>query len=125
MIMEYLIKILQRDAFKWLVLVIDLVFVSTSFILSYYVYNLTLDFDVNKILVQLPIIALVTLIAFLITGSYKGIGQNTGIRNVNAIFNAICLSSILVIFLVLGNSVFQIENSFTITFIHHHCTKFS
>ena len=70
MIQNYLANNAQRYASKWLVLAIDLVDVATSFILSYFVrFNLTFDFDVNKLLVQLPVVVAIALISFLIIGS--------------------------------------------------------
>ena len=114
MIKEYFIKILQKYASEGLVLFIDLVIVSISFILSYFIYTkLTVNFNVNKFLVQLAVIDLIALIAFIITGSYKGIGQNMGNQTVYAIFNAICLSSILIIVVAICNGLFQIEDGFS------------
>ena len=102
MIQNYLTNNAQRYASKWLVLAIDLVVVAISFILSYFIrFNLTFNFDVNKLLVQLPVVVAIALISFLIIGSYKGVVRHTGVRDVYNIFNAICLSSIMAIFLII------------------------
>ncbi len=115
MIQNYLTNNAQRYASKWLVLAIDLVIVSISFMLSYFIrFNLTFNFDVNKLLVQLPVVVAIALIAFLIIGSYKGVVRHTGVRDVYNIFNAICLSSILAIFLIIGNRQFEMVDNFTI-----------
>ena len=115
MIQNYLTNNAQRYASKWLVLAIDLVIVSISFMLSYIIrFNLTFNFDVNKLLVQLPVVVTIALIAFLIIGSYKGVVRHTGVRDVYNIFNAICLSSILAIFLIIGNRQFEMVDNFTI-----------
>ena len=115
MLQEYLSFNAQRYASKWLVLAIDLLVVGFSFVLSYLIrFNLTLDFEVDKLLFQLPLILMVSATSFIIVGSYKGVVRHTGVRDVYNIFNAICLSSILVIFLVLANRQFNILQNFTI-----------
>jgi len=115
MIHNYLTSSAYRYASKWLVLVIDVIIVAISFALSYIIrFNLTLNFDVNQLFIQLPIVALIAIGAFLITGSYKGVIRHTGVRDVYNIFNAICLASILTILLVLGNRQLEYINGFTI-----------
>ena len=115
MIKNYLVNNAHRYASKWLVLAIDVATISISFVLSYLIrFNLTLDFEVGKLLVQLPIVAFIALISFLITGSYKGVVRHTGVRDVYNIFNAICLSSILSIFMVITNRQYDIMDDFTI-----------
>ncbi|AIM61451.1 polysaccharide biosynthesis protein CapD [Cellulophaga geojensis KL-A] len=104
MIKNYLNNNVTRYASKWLVLGIDVVIMIIAFILSYFIrYNLTLEFDVAQLPFQIPIVAVVAALAFLITGSYKGVVRHTGVKDVYNIFNAICLSSILMILLVLAN----------------------
>ncbi len=115
MIKEYLVSNAHRYASKWLVLVIDVCVISISFVFSYLIrFSLTLDFDTNKLFIQLPIVALIATAAFLFTGSHKGIVRHTGVRDVYNIFNAICLSSILLISIVLLNRELGILNDFTV-----------
>ncbi len=115
MIKEYLVSNAHRYASKWLVLIIDVCVISVSFVLSYLIrFSLTLDFDTNKLFIQLPIVALIATAAFLFTGSHKGIVRHTGVRDVYNIFNAICLSSILLISIVLLNRELGILNNFTV-----------
>ena len=115
MIQRYLAYNSQKYASKWLVLGIDLITIALSFVLSYLIrFNLTLDFEVSKLLFQLPLILITGLISFLVVGSYKGVVRHTGVRDVYNIFNAICLSSILVIFIVLANRQFDVFQKFTI-----------
>ena len=115
MIQNYLANNAQRYASKWLVLAIDLVIVAISFLLSYFIrFNLTFNFDVSKLLAQLPAVIAIALISFLIIGSYKGVVRHTGVRDVYNIFNAICLSSIMAIFLIIGNRQFELVDNFTI-----------
>ncbi|WP_420601467.1 polysaccharide biosynthesis protein [Flagellimonas sp.] len=115
MIKNYLISNVQRYASKWLVLTIDVILISMSFVLSYLIrFNLTFDFDTTKLFGQLPIVASISLFAFMVTGSYKGVVRHTGVRDVYHIFNAICLSSIAMIAVVIFNRVFEIYSGFTI-----------
>jgi FlaA1/EpsC-like NDP-sugar epimerase len=115
MIKNYLVSNAHRYASRWLVLAIDVVIIALSFILSYLIrFNLTLDFDISKLLVQLPIVSFIALLSFLMTGSYKGVVRHTGVRDVYNIFNAICLSSIISIFMVIVNRQFNLVDNFTI-----------
>ncbi|CAG2531939.1 6-dehydratase FlaA1 and capsular polysaccharide biosynthesis protein EpsC [Maribacter dokdonensis] len=115
MIQKYLNYSAQRYASKWLVLCIDLITVIFSFILSYFIrFNLTLNFEVKNLLVQIPLVAVTSLLAFLIVGSYKGVVRHTGVRDVYNIFNAVCLFSILIIFVVMVNGQMNILSQFTI-----------
>ncbi|WP_405415761.1 polysaccharide biosynthesis protein [Maribacter sp. Asnod1-A12] len=115
MILKYLTNTSQRYASQWLVLCIDLITVGFSFVLSYLIrFNLTFNFDVKNLLVQLPLVVLTALISFLVVGSYKGVVRHTGVRDVYNIFNAVCLSSIVLIFIVIGNRQIDFINSFTV-----------
>ncbi|MBT2163188.1 polysaccharide biosynthesis protein [Zobellia barbeyronii] len=115
MIKGYLVNNAHKYASKWLVLAIDVVMIAISFVLSYIIrFNLTLDFDLDKLFVQLPIISLIALASFVFTGSYKGVVRHTGVRDVYNIFNAICLSSILLISMVLFNRELGVFENFTV-----------
>ncbi|MCW5515576.1 polysaccharide biosynthesis protein [Muriicola sp. Z0-33] len=115
MFKNYLMSNAHRYASKWLVLAIDVILIFISFILSYLIrFNLTLNFATEKLLVQLPLVALIALLAFIMTGSYKGVVRHTGVRDVYNIFNAICLSSIITIFLVIVNRQVNFMEDFTI-----------
>ncbi|MDF4222869.1 nucleoside-diphosphate sugar epimerase/dehydratase [Maribacter sp. M208] len=106
---------INRFASKWIVLAIDILMIGICFILSYCIrFNLTFNFDVNQLLIQLPVVCLITAISFLIIGSYKGVIRHTGVRDVYNIFNAVCLSSILLITMVLINKELNIFENFTI-----------
>ena len=115
MIKNYLVSNAHRYASKWLVLAIDVFLISISFILAYVIrFNLTLDFKSEDLFIQLPIVAVIAVISFMSTESYKGVVRHTGVRDVYKIFNAICLSSILTIFLVIMNRQFVVVDNFTI-----------
>ena len=115
MLKNYLMRNAHRYASKWLVLGIDVLLICISFILSYLIrFNLTLNFATEKLFLQLPFVALIALVAFIMTGSYKGVVRHTGVRDVYNIFNAICLSSIITIFMVIVNRQASFMEDFTI-----------
>ncbi|MBC6997998.1 nucleoside-diphosphate sugar epimerase/dehydratase [Cytophaga sp. FL35] len=115
MIKNYLVNYAHRYASKWLVLLVDVCMIVISFVLSYIIrFNLTLNFDIDKLFVQLPIISLISTASFVFTGSYKGVVRHTGVRDVYNIFNAICLSSILLISMVLFNRELGVFDNFTV-----------
>ncbi|ALM06792.1 polysaccharide biosynthesis protein [Sediminicola sp. YIK13] len=115
MIKNYLVNNAHRYASKWLVLAIDVFLISVAFIMSYFIrFNLTFEFDIEKLAMQFPVVTLIAIISFLMIGSYKGVVRHTGVRDVYNIFNAICLSSIFTIFMVILNRQFSILEDFTI-----------
>ena len=115
MIREFLFSKGLRYASRWTVLAIDLCIVAVSFILAYFIrFNLSFNFDVENLWTQLPIVEVLFLLAFLISGSYRGVVRHTGIKDVYAIFNAVCLASIGAIGVVLANRYFDIFDNFTI-----------
>jgi FlaA1/EpsC-like NDP-sugar epimerase len=115
MLKKYILKNSHRYASKWLVLAIDTLVIAFSFVLSYIIrFNLSFDFDVSKLLVQLPVVMVMAAAAFVVTGSHKGFVRHTGIKDIYNIFNAICLSSILIIFVIILNRQFEYVDGFTI-----------
>ena len=94
---------------KWLVLSIDLITVAVSFFLAYLIrFNFNLNFDMSNLVIQLPVVVLITWMAFLITGSYKGAFRYTGALNVSNIFKTTCLSCVLVFLLIMVNRAWGI-----------------
>lgn len=115
MLRNLFITYAQRYASKWLVLAIDVCLVFISFLLSYIIrFNLTFDFDTDRLIIQLPFVCGISLLAFIFTGSYKGVVRHTGVRDVYNIFNAICFSSILIILIVIINRQTNLIDDFTI-----------
>lgn len=115
MIKKYLFDNNRHYASKWTVLFIDLCIVSVSFVLAYFIrFNLSFNFDVQRLWVQLPIVVSLFLGAFLISGSYKGVVRHTGMKDVYSIFNAVCLASISTIVIILFNRYAGFVDGFTI-----------
>ncbi len=68
----------------------------------------------SKLAVQIPVVVLIALIAFLIAGSYKGVSGLAFIQDLNTILIAIGLWSILIIALVVINQKWEIYPEFGI-----------
>ena len=104
-----------RIVSKWLVLAVDLFIIAASFFLAYIIrFNLAINFDISKLVLQIPVVVLIALLAFLITGSYKGIFGYSYSRDAYNIFNAICLWSVLIISLIVINQKWGIYPNFSI-----------
>lgn len=72
---------------RWIVLTIDIVIALNAFFLAYLIrFNFTLNFSGNDMILQLPYIAIITFICFLLVGSYKGIVRHTGIKDAINVF---------------------------------------
>jgi hypothetical protein len=71
-IKQNLINMATRFASKWLLLGIDIFITGISFFLAYLIrFNLSMNFDISKMVLQLPLVVLIVMVALLITGSYK------------------------------------------------------
>lgn len=100
---------------KWLILGIDFLTIIASFFLAYLIrFNFTTDFDMSAMAQQTPVIVLITLLAFMILGSYRQEAQDADTPNFVKVFKAICLSVILIILLGILNSYFLDFPGFTI-----------
>ncbi|MFD2098846.1 polysaccharide biosynthesis protein [Flagellimonas iocasae] len=115
MIKKYIFNNDRHYASKWTVLFIDLCIVAVSFIIAYCIrFNLSFNFDVQRLWTQLPVVVVLFMFSFLISGSYKGVVRHTGIKDVYSIFNAVCMASIGAIAAVLINRFMGIVEGFTI-----------
>jgi len=117
-------KLIGSDIYasKWLVLIIDLVIVLNTFFLSYLVrFNFTLDFELKKLIYQLPTVFITALISFLIVGSYKGIVRHTGVKDAYNVFYASMIISLLlaiIFYINLNFNFFNIKVPRSIIAIH-------
>lgn len=115
MISRFLFHMGDRYVSKWIVLAVDILIVCVAFVLSYFIrFNLSFNFDIGKLLIQIPVVALVFTASFLITKSHRGVVRHTGIKDVYVIFNSVCLASIGIIGFILGNRYFGFINDFSI-----------
>ena len=115
MIKKLVLKAFEKYASRWVVLIIDIILVCISFLLAYTVrFNASLNFDIQNLYSQIPFIATISLISFLIVGSYRGIVRHTGTRDAFNVFVGVTLLSMITISIVLINNTFEIIPSFTI-----------
>ncbi|EZH75341.1 polysaccharide biosynthesis protein [Aquimarina atlantica] len=92
MIKSYLINNSHKHASKWLVLSIDVLITIFNFFLAYVIrFGITLNFDTTNLLYQLPIIAGLSTLSFLMIGSYKGVVRHTGMRDAYNLFLAVTI----------------------------------
>ena len=115
MIREFLFKRLNKYASRWVVLGIDLILVSFSFVLAYFIrFNASFQFETDDLIKQIPIIIILALLCFLTVGSYKGIIRHTGVRDVFNVFIGAALLGIVTFFIVFVNRYFELYPEFTI-----------
>ncbi|MEZ4796619.1 MAG: nucleoside-diphosphate sugar epimerase/dehydratase [Flavobacteriaceae bacterium] len=99
MIKKLLIKISDKYASKWLVLLFDITIVLFTLVVSHFIrHNFKFDFDLFTIVKQMPFVAIVAAISFLLVGSHKGVVRYTGFRDVvNVVIGANILATILLV----------------------------
>ncbi len=109
---------------RWIVLLIDISISLQAFFLAYLIrFNFTLNFGQFDFVGNLPLVALVSLISFILVGSFKGIVRHTGIKDAIQVFwAATLLMALLLVTALLANNynldkVFQIPLS--IVFVHY------
>ncbi|WP_367890017.1 polysaccharide biosynthesis protein [Polaribacter batillariae] len=114
---------------KWLVLLIDIFLICTSFLIAYSIrFNLSLNYNVEALKMQLPFIIIAALVSFLVVGSYKGIIRHTGVKDAFNVFLGVSIFTFITITVVLLNQFFNIYDGFTvpksIVFIHYLVSLF-
>lgn len=92
MIRRFIINNSHKHASKWLVLSIDVAITIINFFLAYVIrFGITLNFDINSLVIQLPMIAFLSIVSFLSIGSYKGVVRHTGMRDAYNLFLAVTM----------------------------------
>ncbi|MFV9551030.1 polysaccharide biosynthesis protein [Algibacter sp. PT7-4] len=115
MINNYFAYYSQKYASKWLVLAIDLALILSAFFLAYFIrFNFTLNFDLNQFFVEVPFVLMVSIVSFLIIGSFKSVIRHTGFTDVVNVFKSICLFAFICSAFVLTNRITNIIPGFTI-----------
>lgn len=92
-------KLSNRYASKWLVLLFDLCVVIFTFFLAYLIrFNFVIDFNFQYFLAQIPFVAMAAAISFLAVGSHKGVVRFTGVKDIiNIIIGTNILATILIV----------------------------
>ena len=100
-----------------LIFLIDIALTAISFVASYKICVAFFpELSAQRVLIQLPVIIAITSLIFLFIGFSKGVVKYNRTKEVYSIFNAICLTNILTILVVVINSkvLTNNENSFLI-----------
>jgi FlaA1/EpsC-like NDP-sugar epimerase len=87
MFKRFFLENFNKYTSKWLVLFIDVCLVLVSFVFAYLIrFNLSLNFDSEILFSQIPVLIVISLVSFLIVGSYKGIIRHTGTKDAFNVF---------------------------------------
>lgn len=106
---EILVKYLSAYASKWVILSADVILVLLSYIFAYFVrFDFTFDFDTSKLFYQLPYIFLISLVSFLVVGSYKGIIRHTGTKDAFNVLTGTLLMSGITLAIVIAFRVLHV-----------------
>lgn len=115
MIKKALLNLSKKYISRWAILFIDVLIVCVSFVFAYFIrFNASFNFELIELIVQLPIIIILALISFLVTGSFKGIIRHTGVRDVFNVFLGGTLLAFLSISIVFINALIGVNTEFTI-----------
>ncbi len=105
---NYLLNFAQKHVPRWLVLFIDAFLVVQTFFLAYFIkYNFTLGFSVEDLFYQVPVILVLAILSFLITGSYRGVIRHTGLRDALNVYVGVSLLTALMISTVMFARLFN------------------
>jgi len=108
-------RLIKKNTPRWFVFIIDCYIVLNMFIVAYLIrFNFDLGFDKSLLGYQLSIVLMTSIIAFFLTGSYRGIIRHTGIRDAINVTIASAVIFILLLGLVFVNRKFQVYPTFTI-----------
>ena len=115
MLKKLFLKTFAKYASKWLVLLVDIILLCISFILAYIIrFDYLSNLDFSLLIKQIPIIAIVGIISFLVVGSYKGIVRHTTLRDAFIILTALTVFTSLLEFFNILNSIFDISANLNI-----------
>ncbi|MDY7394188.1 nucleoside-diphosphate sugar epimerase/dehydratase [Aureibaculum sp. 2210JD6-5] len=102
---------------RWVVLLIDIVLVVQCFIFAYLiVFNFQLNFQRFGFFSQIILVSVVSLICFLIVGSYRGTVRQTGIKDAQNIFYAVSLLFIALLIITLVDRNYNFTQRFAVPF---------
>ncbi len=115
MFKKQLLKTANKYASRWLVLAIDCILVIQTFVLAYFIrFNFSFNFDTQDFLYQQPLVFVISLVSFLIIGSYKGVVRHTGVKDATNVMYAVSLLAGLLVVIVLLNRSIGAFPTFTI-----------
>jgi FlaA1/EpsC-like NDP-sugar epimerase len=117
MLVNFLHKISEKYASKWLVLSFDIAIIVAMFFLAYLIrFNFKIDFEFSILVMQIPYVIVVAAISLIAVGSYKGVVRFTGFKDiVNIVIGANILATILICCTFLSRKVLGDDNLFNIS----------
>jgi FlaA1/EpsC-like NDP-sugar epimerase len=117
MLIQFLNKISEKYASKWLVLLFDIAIIVATFFMAYLIrFNFTIEFDFATLFKQIPYVAIIAAISLISVGSYKGVVRFTGFKDiVNLIIGANILATILICCTFVSREFFEEGNIFDIS----------
>jgi FlaA1/EpsC-like NDP-sugar epimerase len=117
MLINFLHKISEKYASKWLVLLFDIFIIIGTFFLAYLIrFNFQLDFDFPLLLKQIPYVIITAAISLIAVGSYKGVVRFTGFKDiVNVVIGANILATIFVCGTFLSRKVMEDDSLFNLS----------
>ena len=117
MIVNFLQKISQKYASKWLVLLFDIFIIVCTFFLAYLIrFNFKLDFDFALLLKQIPYVMVSAAISLIAVGSYKGVVRFTGFKDiVNVVIGANILATIFICCTFLSRKLMEDDSLFNLS----------
>jgi len=117
MLINFLHKISEKYASKWLVLLFDIFIIIGTFYLAYLIrFNFKLDFDFPLLLKQIPYVIIAAAISLIAVGSYKGVVRFTGFKDiVNVVIGANILATIFVCGTFLSRKVMEDDSLFNLS----------
>jgi FlaA1/EpsC-like NDP-sugar epimerase len=117
MIVNFLHKISQKYASKWLVLLFDIFIIVGTFFLAYLIrFNFKLDFDLTLLLKQIPYVMVSAAISLIAVGSYKGVVRFTGFKDiVNVVIGANILATIFICCTFLSRKLMEDDSLFNLS----------
>ena len=117
MLVQFLNKISEKYASKWLVLLFDITIIVATFFMAYLIrFNFTIEFDYTTLFKQIPYVAIIAAISLISVGSYKGVVRFTGFKDiVNLIIGANILATILICCTFISREFFEEGNIFDIS----------
>jgi len=100
---------------RWVIFFIDLSLSLQLFFIAYLIrFNFTLSFQQNDLLYQIPFVAIVSAISFILIGSYKGIVRHTGLKDAINVFWASTLIAGILFFSTIIYRSFNLEKTYSI-----------
>lgn len=125
--MSVLKQRLKNETPRSVVLLLDLLIVGFSYLLANFVFNsFRGDFDLNRLMLKIPLVLAAYGLAFLVFKPYKGIIRQTTLKDANNIFYANTLACLILLsigyiirnFVSESSTLYHFRFSYSILFFH-------